>query len=414
MHTLWRWLDRYYPLRGTGTLVFLVSMAMLGVWNGTGSFYAMALFISSLLSLFVLGLLGRAQAIRSRDLPCVVEVGHPLFARLEGQHLLVSTGRSPAFLFFRYHYRLKGKLRAGRKASLSVYAEGASREGGVIPVALRMPFCGPARLSGSLMLHDVFGLTRVMLAGPDEVNLIILPPLFPDRSPIRFEPSSSQESSRKVQTADEEKYYMREYIPGDRLKDINWKTSLRIDELVTRISPKSPEQTHLVHVDIRSFHGSGPDGPEALLHLNYMKSWALSFLRAVKQNHPEYRFQVLAGPEVHLIEDEDDLRQFSRHLAALEYSSESAGMTEPSPASERFVFSTAFDSGLSAYLRRHPSAIWLFCTSKGSGRKVSFWPSPDLSALPGPWIFRREKAATSAPAPLHGKLIEEKLALRIL
>lgn len=413
MREFWRLLDRIYPLTTTGTILLIVSLVMLGIGGGTGSLYAIAFFVSSFLALLVLVILGRLQALRSRDVPCVVEVGRPIFARLEGQDLMVGTGRSPAYLFYRYHYRLRGRLRAGRNADLSVYAEGASREGGMISVSLRFPFCGPARLKGSLLLRDVFGLSRVVLTPPEDVSLTILPPLFPDRSPIRFEPSASQESSRKVQTADEEKYYMREYIPGDRLKDINWKSSLRIDELITKISPKSPETTHLVHVDIRPFHGNSVDGPEALLHLNYMKSWALSFLRAVKQNHPEYRFQVQSGAEVHLLDDDDDLQQFARRLAVTEYMSESASFVDPAAATERFVFSTAFDTGLGAYLRRHPSSIYLFCTSKGKGRTVSFMPSPDLMAIPGLWVFRRERPARSAPSPAHGKLVEERLALRL-
>ncbi|EHQ05500.1 DUF58 domain-containing protein [Leptonema illini] len=413
MRSVLLWLDRMYPLTATGTLLFIASLLLFGVFYGTGSFYPLAFSLVSFWSLFWLFILGQVQRLRSAKIPAIVEAGRPLFARLEGQAIPVSLGaRRPAFYFFRYHYRLKGRLMAGRQCHLSLYAEGASREAGVITVPLRLPFCGPVRASGSLMLRDVFGLTRVLLTDPEEIQLTFLPPLFPDRAPVKFDPSSSQESTRKLQVTEEEKYYMREYIPGDRLKDINWKTSIRIDELITRISPKSPEESHLIHVDIRAFHSERKDGPEAILQLNFMKSWALSFLRAVHAAHPGYRFQVTMGLESHLLESEEDLVAFSRRLAVCEYQAEAGNFADPTAVQERFVFSTAFDKGLGNYLRRHPSSVQLFRTMKGRDRRVGLFPSPDLSALPGLWIFRRERPERASLTPQRGKLVEERLSLR--
>jgi uncharacterized protein (DUF58 family) len=65
--------------------------------------------------------------------------------------------------------------------------------------------------------------------------------LFPEKTQIHILPATTQESLRNIQTSDQEKYFMREYIPGDRLKDINWKSSIKLNELITRISPSSPE-----------------------------------------------------------------------------------------------------------------------------------------------------------------------------
>ncbi len=407
-------LDRIYPLTATGTLLFVVSLFLFGVFYGTGSFYALAFSLVAFWSLFGLVVVGQLQRLRSPRIPAIVESGRPLFARLEDQAVPVSLGARPAaFLFFRYHYRIQGNLIAGRRCNMSLYAEGASREAGVVHVPLRVPFCGPVRARGSLLLRDVFGLTRVLLTDPEDFQLIFLPPLFPNQAPVRFEPSSSQESMRRFRTADDEKYYMREYIPGDRLKDINWKTSIRIDELVTRISPKSPEDSHLIHVDIRAFHSDPVDGPEAVLQLNFIKSWALSFLRAVHAAHPTYRFQVTMGQERHLLETEEDMVTFSRRLAVFEYQSEAGIAPDVAAAEERFVFSTAFDRGLGNYLRRHPTSLYLFRTMKGKDRRVSLFPSSDLSALPGLWILRREKPDRNSPAPQRGKLVEERLSLRL-
>jgi hypothetical protein len=406
-------LDRVYPFTATGTLLFLSSLFLFGVFYGTGSFYPLAFSLVSFWSLFFLIILGQFQRLRSPRIPAIVEAGRTLFARLDGQVIPVSLGeRRPAFLFFRYHYRLKGRLMAGRRCAFSLYAEGASREGGMISVPLRLPFCGPVIAEGSLLLRDVFGLTRVLLTAPEEIHLTFLPPLFPDRPPVKFDPSSSQESVRKQLVSEAEKYYMREYIPGDRLKDINWKTSIRINELITRIAPVSLEESHLIHVDIRNFHSESVDGPEAILQLNYMKSWVLSFLRAVHAAHPGYRFQVTMGYESHLLENEDDLMAFSRRLAVCEFQPEVGYSADPAAAQERFVFSTAFDRGLGNYLRRHPSSIQLFRTMKGKDRRVSLFVASDLSVLPGLWIFRRERPELTTPAPQRGRLVEERLSLR--
>ena len=92
---------------------------------------------------------------------------------------------------------------------------------------------------------------------------------------------------------------MREYVPGDRMKDINWKATSRLGELITRISPLTQEQTQLLHVVLRRYRRRGGETMTALLHLDFVKSWLLTFLRVVKQQHPEFTFLVDTGGESH-------------------------------------------------------------------------------------------------------------------
>lgn len=413
MRSFFRWLDRIYPLTATGTILFFVSLLLFGVWYGTKSFYPLAFSLVSFWSIFWLITIGVIQRLRSAKIPPTIETGRPVFARLNDQNVSVQLGaRRSAFLFYRYHYRLKGKLKAGREAYFSVYSEGSSKEGISIQVPLYLPFCGMANFEGSLLLRDVFGLTRLLLSNIEPIQIVILPPFFPEKAPLKFDPSSAQESSRRIQTSEDEKYYMREYIPGDRLKDINWKTSFRIDELITRISPKSLEESRLVYIDIRPFHFSNNDGPVAILHLNYLKSWALSFLRSVMLKYPNYHFSVSIGAENHLIENEQDLDMLTRRLSVIEYQAEIEMPVDT--IAERFVFTTMFDRGLSSYLRTHVSSVQLFRTVKGKGRSVPLIPSADLSVLPGLWIFRNQKVDSSEKqsiGPTHGRLVEEKLSL---
>lgn len=417
MKELAKTIYRGYPLTATGTLVLAICFYLLGVSKGTGNMYAFIFSATGFLVLVFLVTDGYIQRFRFRHATPVLDSGHSLYARLSGQVQAVHLGDQQCHYFYRFHFVIRGPFRVGRNSNFHFRAEGASSDGSQILVPMNFPYCGRGRLKGSLLLRDVFGLVRFFL-GPDEVvDITVEAPLFPERAPVHFQPASTMESSRKLQTAEEEKYYMREYIPGDRLKDINWKSSVRIQELVTRISPISPEQSHLLHVDFRAFHDEGMDAPEAILHLNYLKSWFLSFLQVVHRDHPDYRFRVRTPSGAQLLETGEDLDRFSRELASLEYfiSGQEVGDPDAPRTGERFIFTTAYDTRLSSFLQEHSSErLHVFATVRGKEREVRFVPDWDLSCLPGPWMFRRSKAPLTVPSPAGGNLVEEKLRLRLV
>ena len=125
------------------------------------------------------------------------------------------------------------------------------------------------------------------------------PACSPEQSTPPVDISAGFDTTQRARTSDEEQYFMREYMPGDRMKDINWKATSRLGELITRISPITQEQTQELHVVLRRYRRRGGETLTAVLHLDFIKSWLLTFLRVVKQHHPEYVFVVDSGGESH-------------------------------------------------------------------------------------------------------------------
>ncbi|MCB1304558.1 MAG: DUF58 domain-containing protein [Leptospiraceae bacterium] len=417
MKQIWRTISRAYPLTATGTLLFAVVIYLTGVAAGTRNLYAALFAAGGFLTLLGLLLDAYIQSFRFRHLTPVIDTGKSVFARLTGQVQAVHLGDQRCHYFFRFHFVIRGPFEAGRSAKFYFRGEGASPDGSLILVPLNFPYCGKGRFAGSLLLRDVFGLVRLYLGSDEVVDIAVQAPLFPEKAPVHFQPASSMESSRKMHTSEDEKYYMREYIAGDRLKDINWKASVRIQELITRISPVSPEQSHLLHVDFRCFHDAPMDGPESILHLNYLKSWFLSFISVVHRDHPEYRFRVRTPREIQILESSEDIDRFALELATLQnvMPGQEVGDPDAPKSGERFIFTTSYDRRLGAYLQEHAAErVHIFGTTSGRDREVRFIPDWDLSCIPGPWMTRRQKAPPRLAAAGGGNLVEERLRLRLI
>ncbi|MCP5485955.1 MAG: DUF58 domain-containing protein [Spirochaetales bacterium] len=415
-------LEYAYPLTGAGTLLLILAIYLLGDAFAGDSINLYALVISTL-SLSVLALLvlsGRLQRFRAREPEIFWDTSAPLIARLSPMGQRVLLGDLKPYYFFRVHFRMQARLEAGRDADLYLSREGASSTGGEISIPLFLPVSGMMVTRGRLLLRDVFGLTRARLGEEVWQRLPVLAPTFPGKHPVSLRNAASLESARRQRSADEEKYYMREYIPGDRLKDINWKASFRFSELITRISPKAPEESRLVHVEFRNFSRAQADSALAILHLNYLKSWLLSFLGQLKRDYPEFNFRIFTAHESAVVESEADIADFARKLATLQYARQTTyGYTVP-VAFEKFVFTTPFDGGLGHSLSgEHPGVYYnVFRTAFGTGRarerSVRFFLMEEINPLPGPWIFRRDAKEPVAGVPANGRLIEERLRFRLL
>ena len=365
-----------------------------------------------------LGLDARFQAFRFGRTGISWDSSRPLYARYDNVTQKISVGDVKPHYFFRLHFVLRGELSAGRDAPIAVRLEGASSRGGEILVPLYFPVCGRLDIRGRLLIRDVFGLVRARVGEEEARSLRVLAPIFPDKPRIEFRSLAKPESSRRRQNADEEKYYMREYIPGDRLKDINWKASMRLSELITRISPLSFEESRMLHVDFRHFNPNPSDTARSILHLNYVKSWMLSFLYRIKQDHAEYNFAVQTSDDLFELESIEDIDRFAGVLSTLSFRPDtSSALGDRVPGRERFIFTTAYDAGLSAFLAAHPGCHFhIFRTVFGpryKSRLVRFFDTEQPLSLPGAWVLRRDN---TVPAPLPktgGMLVEEKLNVRL-
>lgn len=215
---------------------------------------------------------------------------------------------------------------------------------------------------------------------------------------------------------------MREYIPGDRFRDINWKASSRLAQLVTRISPYSQEKTRVIPILLRHFREPLPETVESLVHLNVLKSWLLSFLRQVKQEHPDYQFAVWTGLGQQRLEAEEDIERFAFSLATLHFLPDPFDLPAEPGWEELYIFTTPFDRHLPTVLAQLPPGVpRIFRTRAAAEAKQEVHRYPLLDSLeslflPGPWILRRERRLPAPPlgAGLEGRLLETPILVEVM
>ena len=391
---------RYYPFTLLGTAFLAGTGYLAGSAFATDNGYEFALAAAAAFVLGVLAVDGRLQARRMAAVALTWgDTAQPLYARTAGGLDLQAAGAPRPHYFYRLHARVTGRLRAGNRAALLLRAE-VSSASAELPIGLTPPVCGELSVRARLAVRDVFGLTRSHLPRRDERRVLTVRPApLSMRSAPRIDMAVGDDTSRRRRSSDEERYYMREYQPGDRLKDINWKASSRAGELITRISPISEHRTRLLHVELRHFRPAGPDTLDSVLHLDYLKSWLLAFLRAVKAGNEDFTFCVITGEGEHDVDTDDDVEELARRLGPLTYAPGTEYRSESLPH-ELFIFTTAFDAGLAAHVARlGDTAVHVYRTvsampprteDDGRVRLRLLRPAPAVLA-PGAWALRRER-----------------------
>ncbi len=397
--------------------MFAAGIYLLGI--AKGNLYAFWLSAAALLLILVLVLIGRLAALRMR-FAIVSWQARNLSARTVTEHQ-VAISPVPSIPFFRVHYRIRGAFDCGHRVKLRVSSENSAESDGLCTIPFYFPLAGVLHAEGLLSLRDIFGFIRIPIQEAPAREIHVKPPMFPVPEALRVDVTSSPEASKRQQTSDEDKYYMREYVPGDRMKDINWKASLRVYELITRISPVSPEPSRLIRIELRP-HSNQGENLLTLLHLNYIKSWVLSFISAIHSRHPEYRFFVKAGSFEQFVEDSKDLETLAQAFCTLHFQGEKQEAART--AEEVFVFSTAFDSGLPGYIAMRGSAkTHLFRTAVSSEKKartVQFFQGHPGLAIPGIRGLARTvrsflpRKISVVPVRVSGFLMEEKLKMAVM
>ena len=358
--------------------------------------------------------LGRLQAYRCKLVEFEWDSAAPLAARDHGAQHRLRTRSARSWLFYRIHLRIGWRLQAGRRAVLRGYREVAT-PGGEAAIPLWFPCSGRLDLTGRLTVRDVFGLTRAQIRPPERRTLMVRPGLLGEQAAPPVEISAGYDTTQRARTADEEQYFMREYVPGDRLKDINWKATSRLGELITRISPITQEQTPELHVVLRRCRRRGGETLAAVLHLDFVKSWLLTFLRVVKQRHPEFVFVVDTGGQSQRLDTPEEIEGFARRLAELPLTSEPPAAAAAAPPRELFIFATAFDEELPRFVERSGAHyVNLFRTvparrapEEAAGEpaapaapayRLSLGEAPLPTCVGGRWLLARERGAPGAPA----------------
>ncbi|MCE9597586.1 MAG: DUF58 domain-containing protein [Spirochaetia bacterium] len=400
--------------------MLVTGLYLLGYARATSNIYAFWFSAAALIVLALLGVSSRLLALKLH-FTIVSWNARTLNARQETEHA-IGLSPSPGIPLFRMHFVIRGKLDCGNKVKLKIKSEASADRDGLCLVPMYFPLCGILHAEGRLYLRDVLGFVRIPLQPFIYKEVYVKPPMFPVPEALRVDVTSSPEPSRKQQQSDEEKYYMREYVPGDRMKDVNWKASFRVYEMITRISPISPEPSKLLRLELRPYSSQG-ETPLTLMHLNFSKSWLISFIAAIQSKHPQYRFHVRAGALEAMIEDSKDLDKLAQSLADVHFQSESQSDKRND---EVFIFTTAFDQGLAGYLGlRSLAKTHLFKTAGPvSGakdiRRVRLFhlaaglAIPPLGGLPGFIRSVIQRKIPVSPGRANGFYMEEKLKLVIL
>ena len=347
-------LRRYYPFTATGSVVAIAGVAFTALGEAQGDVYQATLGVTAIAATLVLSILSRIQGGRFSDIPVKwndpSEAGSGTFGSARPPTITVqATGIVPWF-FFRLHSRVTGVLKAGDKMRFHVFEEVATPAPERISIPLALPLPGTITLHRAVEVRDVFGLTRGALTGAMTREITVCAPMPLEPQLTRMVAASGEQESTRTASPEEERYYMREYIPGDRFRDINWKASSRIRELVTRISPRTQEKDRTITIYLRHFRESGHESMEALGHLAYLKGWVVAFMRAIRREEHGVQFHVVTAEGMHSIGTDDEISQFSRTLCRLNYQRAPANPERDPSARTVIVFTTPFDTALAGFI----------------------------------------------------------------
>ena len=334
--------------------------------------YEIVLSSAALLVLLALGVTGAWKSRKLKEMEPGWKPPSPMTAGAEDETPVAGFSESVP-LFFRQHFLVRGRFfpsgsKAGTKKGCSVLVETSVPRGKTATqLPLVFPLSGLFNGEGFCRLRDIFGFFSFP-CGQSQARTVNVrcAPCYGKKTSINAQ--TGAEDRRNKPSADEERYYMREYTPGDRFRDINWKSSEKIDMLITRISTDNQEKISRIEVHFRNY-GNTNDSIEALWLLDRAKARLSYFLRSLMEQNSSFIFDVRAAGNSWEIEDMDDLEDFLEELSVISFyapQNETAGTGN----GDMYVFSTACDVGLPGFiLTCNPRPVTLFMVQPGNLNK---------------------------------------------
>ena len=411
LQKLYKNIEYYYPLSFLGSIGFFASVYLAGYAYSFSNFYALLIAVPILFFLMVQVTFIRFWALGRGEIEVIWDSNHNLSARAKESEIILKLGAPSIPYFFRYHILVRAVLKAGKEANFYYLQEAASSSSGEVRVGFYFPLCGSLSIKARLLVRDILGLSRTRLGPVQHRNFKVRPPKLRDHSSIPRHAASSLESRQHQRQAEEDKYYMREYIPGDRIKDINWKASLKVGELITRISPQSPEKSPLLYLELRNLSYTSRESPLSLIHLNLLKSWLLAFIIQMRQENPKYRFFLASAEREDMLSTDSDIEELSHLLADLTFVQKNHWTAKGPAVLEKFVFTSGFDPSLKMISqeqatchifqllpgesKKPPQASHRGKTRKTKAPLLRLLPLEQPVPWPGFWILRRGPKALS-------------------
>ncbi len=335
--------------------------------------YEIVLASAALLFLIILGVIGTWKSRKLKSMEPGWKTPVPMTANAiddDRQRSLVTGLDTGIPLFFRLHFYIRGRFfpggSTGIKKGCPLSVETAIPRGETTAqVPLDFPMSGVFKGDGFCKLRDIFGFFSFPCGQIRHSTVNVrCAPCFGKK--VIINAHSGAEDQRNKPSADVERYYQREYTPGDRLRDINWKSSEKIDALITRISTDNQEKVTRIEVHFRNF-GHENDNLQALWLLDRAKARLSYFLRSLLEQNSSFIFDVHSANKNWEIEDQDDLDAFFEELACLSFVPPQNETAVQSGAGDMYVFSTSCDLMLSTFIvSRNPRPISLFLVQSGN------------------------------------------------
>jgi hypothetical protein len=379
---------RFQPAFTAAGGVFLLAALVIFIRSALArNAYEIMLSLSALLFMLVLGIIGVWKSHKLAAVNPGWKLPFPMTAN-SGEKSYVSGLEEYIPLFFRLHFVVHGRFfPSGASENLKperggcpVFAQvSVPRGNNSAYLRLDFPISGIFHGEGFCRLRDVFGFYSFSCETPQRrIAKVRSAPCFGKN--IHINAQSGAEDRRSKTTSDEERYYMREYTPGDRFRDINWKSSEKIDALITRISPDNQEKVSRIEVYLRNYGTSVRPPLESLWMLDRAKARLSWFLRSLLDTDNKtsslssFIFSVYAAGGSWEIEDSESLDAFLEDLAGLPFSppQNETNVINHASAGELYVFSTACDTGLNGFiLACSPRPVSLFLAQPAGKKKQS-------------------------------------------
>ncbi len=350
--------SRYYPFTILGTPAAAGLFLVLGNSFATGNPYGYLISISGLTLIILLAIATRIQAARVDDDQLVWHTRHRLFAGKGAAPHTLEAGRVRILPFFRLRFFLSGHLRQEDKIISHHFQTTRFRPRKEEPFPLAIPQCGTFHAALTCTIEDIFGLTRSRCGSVQTRNLPVQPGIINQPLKYRVAERGSEEKDR-MKESDVERYYMREYVPGDRFRDINWKSSGRGGKLYTRISPMAQEETVTVSLCIRLYAPDTHTDPGLLILGDYLKSSIMSFILDVTETHPDFKLEIYLNSTRLILENDQDIENFAVILGDTYFHKPVSVIPELPPEGRVYLFALPPDKGISRLYQAFPKTEFI-------------------------------------------------------
>lgn len=287
--------------------------------------------------------------------------------------------------FFRLHLRMKASLSLGEKKKI-LYLKEFGENGTSVHGVFRFPLSGLLISRSRLILKDILGLSRASLSEKtfqDAVRSRLLPP--GDREQNILSETREERKKHRQKSDALERYHSRDYKPGDRLRDINWKSSRRIGKFIVRDAYRDLHQGRNIIIILRN-RISGKISAADLAAWDLLKSVLISFIRDIRESQDNISISIYFENRSFTVRDQKEFDSFRIKAASFFYARSRAEKFLRIKESEDpvFIFTTARDRNLKNFLSAGAGEPYGIFRTEGIGLRDSD-PQP---AEEIPFFFR--------------------------